>query len=100
MAARALGNVADLLGCLAAGRGGMRSGPASNAQWTQAFQLLEVCVKLTPRYNFRYQLQQYEELYLLMHDLIMIAVMMISRHCRQGVYRRASNRWQLCGTAG
>ncbi|KAK7014451.1 hypothetical protein SK128_013753 [Halocaridina rubra] len=33
---RLLANVADLLGCMAAGKGGLRSGPASNPQWKNA----------------------------------------------------------------
>ncbi|XP_064098550.1 L-fucose kinase-like isoform X1 [Macrobrachium nipponense] len=31
--ARLLANAADLLGCMAAGKGGLRSGPAGNPQW-------------------------------------------------------------------
>ncbi|KAJ7312061.1 hypothetical protein JRQ81_006396 [Phrynocephalus forsythii] len=41
VAARALACVADLLGCLAKGRGGLRSGPAANAAWLPAFRHLE-----------------------------------------------------------
>ncbi|XP_069157982.1 L-fucose kinase isoform X2 [Procambarus clarkii] len=33
---RLLANVADLLGCMAAGMGGLRSGPAANPQWKTA----------------------------------------------------------------
>ncbi|XP_042225778.1 L-fucose kinase-like isoform X2 [Homarus americanus] len=33
---RLLANAADLLGCMAAGRGGLRSGPAANPQWRNA----------------------------------------------------------------
>ena len=42
-AARTLANMADVLGCLAGPQGGLRSGPAANRDWAQAFQLLEVC---------------------------------------------------------
>ncbi|KAK3858192.1 hypothetical protein Pcinc_035600 [Petrolisthes cinctipes] len=38
---RLLANVADLLGCLASGRGGLRSGPAANPQWRNALMLLK-----------------------------------------------------------
>ncbi|XP_077787903.1 L-fucose kinase isoform X2 [Podarcis muralis] len=41
VAARSLACIADLLGCLAKGEGGLRSGPAANAAWAQAFQQLE-----------------------------------------------------------
>nr|XP_028595274.1 L-fucose kinase isoform X4 [Podarcis muralis] len=41
VAARSLACIADLLGCLAKGEGGLRSGPAANAAWAQAFQHLE-----------------------------------------------------------
>ncbi|XP_051884438.1 L-fucose kinase isoform X2 [Pristis pectinata] len=41
VAARALACVADVLGCMARGRGGLRSGPAANRTWTGAFRLLE-----------------------------------------------------------
>lgn len=42
--ARALANIADVFGSLAAGQGGLRSGPSSNLRWKTAFDLLEVCV--------------------------------------------------------
>ncbi|XP_038663039.1 L-fucose kinase isoform X2 [Scyliorhinus canicula] len=41
VAARTLACVADVLGCMAGGQGGLRSGPAANPAWTDAFQLLE-----------------------------------------------------------
>lgn len=41
MAARALACVADVLGCMAEGRGGLRSGPAANPEWIQSFSYLE-----------------------------------------------------------
>lgn len=41
MAARALACVADVLGCMADGRGGLRSGPAANPEWIQPFSYLE-----------------------------------------------------------
>jgi len=42
IAARTLANIADVLGSMSRGAGGLRSGPASNKQWDYAFQLLEV----------------------------------------------------------
>lgn len=45
IAARTLANIADVLGAMSRGAGGLRSGPASNEQWNYAFQLLEVCLK-------------------------------------------------------
>lgn len=39
---RLLANIADLLGCMAAGDGGLRSGPAANPQWRNALQQLKV----------------------------------------------------------
>lgn len=42
VAARTLANIADVLGCMAGPKGGLRSGPAANASWAKAFQLLEV----------------------------------------------------------
>lgn len=42
IAARTLANIADVLGCMADGQGGMRSGPAANQSWSRAFRLLEV----------------------------------------------------------
>lgn len=42
VAARVLANIADVLGQLAMGEGGLRSGPAANQDWQKAFQLLEV----------------------------------------------------------
>lgn len=41
MAARALACVADVLGCWAEGRGGLRSGPAANPEWLRPFSYLE-----------------------------------------------------------
>ncbi|XP_066493158.1 L-fucose kinase isoform X2 [Tiliqua scincoides] len=41
VAARALACIADLLGCMAKGEGGLRSGPAANKAWALAFQHLE-----------------------------------------------------------
>ncbi|XP_060694261.1 L-fucose kinase isoform X2 [Hemiscyllium ocellatum] len=41
IAARTLACVADVLGCMAGGQGGLRSGPAANPAWTDAFHLLE-----------------------------------------------------------
>lgn len=43
IAARTLANIADVLGCMAGPKGGLRSGPAANKAWAKAFQLLEVC---------------------------------------------------------
>ncbi|XP_044843401.1 L-fucose kinase isoform X2 [Mauremys mutica] len=41
VAARALACIADVLGCMAKGDGGLRSGPAANREWALAFQQLE-----------------------------------------------------------
>lgn len=41
VAARALACVADVLGCMAGGRGGLRSGPAANPEWLWPFSFLE-----------------------------------------------------------
>ncbi|XP_051485160.1 L-fucose kinase isoform X2 [Apus apus] len=41
VAARALACVAEVLGCMARGAGGLRSGPAANGEWASAFRLLE-----------------------------------------------------------
>uniref|UniRef100_A0A674IWP1 L-fucose kinase n=1 Tax=Terrapene triunguis TaxID=2587831 RepID=A0A674IWP1_9SAUR len=41
VAARALACIADVLGCMAKGDGGLRSGPAANREWAPAFQQLE-----------------------------------------------------------
>ncbi|XP_036130162.1 L-fucose kinase [Molossus molossus] len=41
VAARVLACVADVLGYMAEGRGGLRSGPAANPEWIQPFQYLE-----------------------------------------------------------
>uniref|UniRef100_A0A8B9ZK13 Fucose kinase n=1 Tax=Anas platyrhynchos TaxID=8839 RepID=A0A8B9ZK13_ANAPL len=41
VAARALACIADVLGCLAQGEGGLRSGPAANTRWASAFRRLE-----------------------------------------------------------
>lgn len=46
---RLLANVADLLGCVASGRGGLRSGPAANPRWKDALVQLKVC---KTKYNF------------------------------------------------
>ncbi|KAK2880635.1 L-fucose kinase [Channa argus] len=40
--ARCLSCIADVLVCMAGGRGGLRSGPAANEAWSCAYQLLEV----------------------------------------------------------
>jgi fucokinase len=42
VAARTLANIADVLGAMSGGTGGLRSGPAGNKQWATAFALLEV----------------------------------------------------------
>ena len=42
IAARTLANIADMLGAMSRGAGGLRSGPACNKQWKSAFDLLEV----------------------------------------------------------
>ncbi|XP_029464770.1 L-fucose kinase isoform X2 [Rhinatrema bivittatum] len=39
--ARALACIADVLGCMAKGEGGLRSGPAANLEWSVPFQHLE-----------------------------------------------------------
>uniref|UniRef100_A0A8B9SCV9 Fucose kinase n=1 Tax=Apteryx owenii TaxID=8824 RepID=A0A8B9SCV9_APTOW len=41
IAARALACIADVLGCMARGEGGLRSGPAANKEWASAFGRLE-----------------------------------------------------------
>ncbi|XP_062997600.1 L-fucose kinase isoform X2 [Elgaria multicarinata webbii] len=41
VAARTLACIADLLGCMAKGDGGLRSGPAANVAWASAFRHLE-----------------------------------------------------------
>ncbi|XP_064315301.1 L-fucose kinase isoform X2 [Phalacrocorax carbo] len=41
IAARALACIADVLGCMAQGEGGLRSGPAANKEWASAFGHLE-----------------------------------------------------------
>ncbi|OXB54282.1 hypothetical protein ASZ78_002909 [Callipepla squamata] len=41
VAARALACIADVLGCMAHGEGGLRSGPAANREWASAFRHLE-----------------------------------------------------------
>lgn len=41
MAARVLACVADVLGCMAEGQGGLRSGPAANPEWARPFSYLE-----------------------------------------------------------
>ena len=42
MAARTLACIADVLGAMAGERAGLRSGPARNESWMQAFELLDV----------------------------------------------------------
>lgn len=42
IAARALANIADVLGCMAGPKGGLRSGPSGNIQWKHAYEFLEV----------------------------------------------------------
>ncbi|KAM8983394.1 L-fucose kinase [Ara ararauna] len=41
IAARALSCIAEVLGCMARGEGGLRSGPAANREWASAFGRLE-----------------------------------------------------------
>ncbi|XP_073327982.1 L-fucose kinase [Pagrus major] len=41
LAARCLSCIADVLVCMAGGRGGLRSGPAANKAWSSAYSLLE-----------------------------------------------------------
>ncbi|NWW92499.1 FUK kinase, partial [Rhynochetos jubatus] len=41
IAARVLACIADVLGCMAGGEGGLRSGPAANREWASAFGRLE-----------------------------------------------------------
>ncbi|XP_041794358.1 L-fucose kinase isoform X2 [Chelmon rostratus] len=41
VAARCLSCIADVLVCMAGGRGGLRSGPAANEAWSPAYSLLE-----------------------------------------------------------
>ncbi|XP_067651598.1 L-fucose kinase-like isoform X1 [Haliotis asinina] len=41
IAARTLANIADILGCMAGNKGGLRSGPAANKTWSKAFGYLE-----------------------------------------------------------
>lgn len=41
VAARCLSCISDVLVCMAAGKGGLRSGPAANTAWSPAYQLLE-----------------------------------------------------------
>ncbi len=41
VAARCLSCIADVLVCMAGGRGGLRSGPAANEAWSSAYFLLE-----------------------------------------------------------
>lgn len=40
-AARCLSCIADVLVCMAGGKGGLRSGPAANELWSSAYALLE-----------------------------------------------------------
>lgn len=42
VAARTLACIADVLGAMADGKGGLRSGPAGNKRWSHSFALLEV----------------------------------------------------------
>ncbi|XP_038561064.1 L-fucose kinase [Micropterus salmoides] len=56
VAARCLSCIADVLVCMAGGRGGLRSGPAANEAWSSAYLLLEegdlrggVCALATQR---------------------------------------------------
>ena len=46
MAARTLACIADVLGAMAGEGAGLRSGPARNESWMQAFELLDVCIPL------------------------------------------------------
>lgn len=46
VAARTLACIADVLGAMAGERAGLRSGPARNESWMQAFELLDVCAPL------------------------------------------------------
>ena len=46
IAARALANIADVLGCLAGTKGGLRSGPSANTDWKHAYELLEVIYQI------------------------------------------------------
>lgn len=46
VAARTLACIADVLGAMAGERAGLRSGPARNESWMQAFELLDVCTPL------------------------------------------------------
>lgn len=46
VAARTLACIADVLGAMAGERAGLRSGPARNESWMQAFELLDVCTLL------------------------------------------------------
>lgn len=41
VAARCLSCIADVLVCMAGGKGGLRSGPAANEAWSSAYLLLE-----------------------------------------------------------
>lgn len=41
LAARCLTCIADVLVCMAGGRGGLRSGPAANKAWSSIYLLLE-----------------------------------------------------------
>ncbi|NXH20299.1 FUK kinase, partial [Bucco capensis] len=41
ISARALACIAEVLGCMAQGEGGLRSGPAANREWASAFRRLE-----------------------------------------------------------
>ncbi|XP_074644571.1 L-fucose kinase-like [Tubulanus polymorphus] len=41
IAARTFANIAEVLACMADGKGGLRSGPAGNHRWSKAFQILE-----------------------------------------------------------
>ena len=49
--ARTLACIADVLGVMAGERAGLRSGPARNESWVNAFDLLDVSVKLVAIIN-------------------------------------------------
>lgn len=50
VAARTLACIADVLGAMAGGKGGLRSGPAGNQRWSHAFALLEVICSFLSEY--------------------------------------------------
>ena len=51
MAARTLACIADVLGAMAGERAGLRRGPARNDSWVNAFDLLDVSLKLVAIIN-------------------------------------------------